>query len=442
MRNTIKWSCDLLAASDLDVFARLAVFAGGFTVEAAELVCSDDVADVEVLDSLTNLVDSSLLASREMADGEVRMSMLEVVREYALERFSELPGTEILRERHAACFLDLAERAEAHLQGAEATVWLERLESEHDNMRAALAWSLNHQPQTAARIAAALRFFWANHSHLREGLQWSRAALDTTENMLSEARLKLLLSTGLFLKNHGELDAARQSYEKCSDESRRMGDRLQAIKSGHGLAAVAVLQQDLAGAELYLKESLTLAREYGDGLQLAYLLGSFGDLEMCRGNLAAARPLLDECLSLAAASASERILTTVYFNIGTIDYLEGLHGPAAAYFTRSLEIAERLGNKTMIACCLDGFAAMAGVSGSPQNSVRLAAAAEALREKIGCPVEPAEATFRQTYLTHAQETVTPSQYTDLYAEGRTLSLSDALALAREAGEARGEGVGE
>jgi predicted ATPase/DNA-binding winged helix-turn-helix (wHTH) protein len=439
MRDTIRWSYDLLGEDEKILFRRAAVFAGGFTVEAAEAIYEEcelkdeqfSVPQSEVLDSLSALVDSNLLVSKEQADGNARLRMLEVVREFALEQFQKLDDTETLRHIHARYFLALAEEAEEFLQGEAGNDWLEKLEIEHDNLRGALEWSLKNEPQTAARIAAALRFFWLNHSHFSEGLRWSKAALQTTENSSSEARCKLLMSNGLFLKSHGEFEAARKSYEKCSAESRETNDSVHIVKANHGLAAVAVLQRDFAAAQKFLAEALALSRKLGDELQIAHSLGSIGDLEMCRENLSAARPPLEECLSLAKKLGNERNLTTVYFNLGTIDYLESFYESAAFNFAESLRIAERMGNKTMIACALDGFAALGAVSGNHEQSARLAGAAEALREEIGCPLEPAEEIFREKYLAKTRVALNEKASALLYAQGRALNPEQAVALAKQ-----------
>ena len=440
MRDTIRWSYDLLGEDEKILFRQVAVFAGGFSVEAAEAVCEEfNIKDerfsaapyAEVLDTLSALVDCNLLISKEQADGNVRLRMLEVVREFALEQFQKLDDTDSLRQVHARYFLALAEEAEEFLQGEAGKDWLEKLEIEHDNLRGALDWSLKNDPQTAARIAAALRFFWSNHSHLSEGLRWSKAALQTTENFPSEARSKLLMSNGLFLKNQGKFEAARKSYEKCSAESRETNDSVHIIKANHGLAAVAVLQRDFAAAQKFLAEALVLSRELGDELQIAHSLGSFGDLEMCRENLSAARPLLEECLTLSKKLGNELILTTVYFNLGAIDYLENFYESAAFNFAESLRIAERLGNKTMISCALDGSAALAAAIGNHEQSARLAGAAEALRKEIGCPIEPAEESFREKYLAKTRVALDEKASALLYAQGCALNSEEAVALAKQ-----------
>lgn len=430
MRAAIRWSCDLLSADERDLFYRLAVFAGGFSVDEAEAICARPESGAEILDLLSALVDSSLLVSRELSDGSIRLSMLEVVREFALEEFDKLGAAGDLRAAHAQYFLEFAEECEKFFRGEEGSVWLEKIGIGHNNLRAALEWSLNNDPQTTARIAAALRFFWANYSHHGEGLRWSRAAIEATAESRSTARLKLLMSNGLFLINHGDVVSAAVSYEKCLAESREMDDLVHRIRAYHGLAAVAVLQHKFDVAEEYLKESLVLSRASDEILYTAHGLGSYGDLEMCRGNLAAARPLLEESLALAREIGDNRILSPVHFNVGIIDYLEGAYSSAAFNLGEALRIAESLGSNVMIACVLDGAAAIAGVERNFEDSVRLAGAAEALREQIGCGIEPAEKAFRDKYLAETRAALDEEAMADHYEKGRSTPLDESITLAR------------
>lgn len=431
MRAAIRWSCDLLSPDERGLFYRLAVFAGGFTVEAAESICAPPESDAEILDLLSALVDSSLLVSKELADGSIRLSMLEVVREFALAEFDKLEAAGDLREAHAKYFLEFAEECEKFFRGEEGSVWLEKLGNDHNNLRAALEWSLMNDPQTTARIAAALRFFWANYSHHGEGLRWSRAAIEATGESRSTARLKLLMSHGLFLINHGDVASAAVSYEKCLAESREMGDLVHTIRAYQGLSTVAVLKREFDVAEEYLKESLVLSRTSGDILYTAHGLGSYGDLEMCRGNFAAARPPLEESLELAHKIDDKRILTPVYFNLGVIDYFEGAYTSAAFNFGESLRIAELIGSLVMIACVLDGAGALAGVERNFEDSARLAGAADALREQVGCGLEPAEEAFREKYLAETRAAFDEEAMAANYETGRSTSLDESVTLARQ-----------
>lgn len=442
MRDTIRWSYDLLKRDEQFLFRRLAIFTGGFTVETAEFVIEKEkrqgggesianenlLFSSSVLDLLESLIDNNLLVSKEQADGNVRLQMLEVVREFALECLEMSGESESVRRVHSEFFLELAEKAEPLLHGESGNEWLEKLETEHDNLRSALAWSLKNDGEIAARIAAALRFFWLNRSHLSEGLSWSKAALQTTENSISKARSDLLLSNGVFLRSQGNLEAARNFYEKTLEESRQLNDLLQIIKANHGLAAIAVLQKDFSSAQTSIEESLALSRELNDEMQIAYSLASLGDLEMSRENLSAARPLLEECLTLSKKLAHKKLLTVTYFNLGTLDYFENSFETAAFNFAESLQIAEKMGNITMISCALEGFAALAVKSGSPEQSAKLAGAAESLRESIGYYIEPAEEIFRDKYLAETRAALSENQFAALYLQGQTLNSDEAAAL--------------
>lgn len=430
MRGAVQWSYELLDENEQILFRRLAVFAGGFTVEAAEAICEKDAeSKFSVLDILTNLIENSLLVQIEKNDGNVRLRMFEVVREFALEMLEKSGELENLRQLHTQYFLALAEKAEPFLMGETGNEWLEKLENEHNNFRAVLIWSLKNDETAAARIAAALRFFWLNHSHLSEGFRWSKAALEKTENSFSEARSKLLLSNGLFLRQQGKSEEAREVYEKTLSESKELNDLSQIIKANHGLAAIAVLHKDFATAQSFIEEALTLSRNIKDEMQTAFSLCSLGDLEMSKKNSSAARPLLEECLAISKKLTNNRLLTTTYFNLGTIDYLENRYESAAFNFTESMQIAQKMGNKTMISCALDGFAALAATTENAVQSAELAGAAEGLREFIGYNNEPAEEIFREEYLAKTRSILDRKLFVAAYEKGKNLELTEAVALA-------------
>lgn len=473
MRDTIRWSYDLLEKDERIFFRRLAIFAGGFTVEAAEFVVengkefvleeekrreegeeekkkraetsraeeflsvsssplllfsSSPLLSSSALDLLSSLIDNNLLAAKEQTDGNARLQMLEVVREFAFEMLYETGEIEHLRQIHADYFLMFAEEAETFLHGERGNEWLEKLENDHDNLRAALDWSLKNDGETAARIAAALRFFWLNHAHLSEGFGWSKAALQVTENTVSKARSDLLLSNGVFLRTQGDFEAARKSYEKTLAESRKINDLLQIVKADHGLAAIAVLQKDFTAAQELIEEALDLSRELNDETQTAYSLCSLADLEMSRRNLFAARPLLEECRTLAEKLGNYKLLMTIYFNLGTIEYFENSNETAAFYFTESLRIALEMSNTTMISCLLDGFAGLAAQNGNAEQAAVLSGAAENLRESIGYKIEIAEEIFRDDYLAKTRRALDEKTFAALYEQGKILNSDQAVAL--------------
>lgn len=453
MRGTIQWSYELLNGEEKALFRRLAVFAGGFTVEAAEAIVEEDkererdegnsreetrsvsptphpAISASVLDLLTSLVDNNLLVSKEQTDGNSRLQMLEVVREFAFEMLRDASELDDLRRIHARFFLTFAEDAEPFVYGEKGIEWLAKLENEHDNFRAALSWSLKNDHETAARIAAALCFLWLGHSHFSEGLGWCNAALEATEDTISEARAKILLHTGIFLRHHGELEAARTVSEECLRESRALNDSAMIQKAVHGLGCIAVLQKDYAAAEAHYREALSLSRETNDERRIAYTLGSLGDLEMCKGNHSAARVFLEECRTLSEKLGDRPVQTTIYYNLGAIDYFEGLYQDAALKFARSLRICEEMGFKTMMSCALDGFAALAAVSGDHERSAKLAGAADSLRESISFNNQPAEENFRDDYMARVLTALDEKTFAAHYAQGKAMNLEAALAMTK------------
>lgn len=428
MRAAIEWSCDLLDDDARRLFQRLAVFVGGFTVEAAEAIADEDAAGVSVLDLLTSLLDNNLLVLREQEDGGTRLQMLEVVRDFAFEMLRETGELDDIRERHARFFLALAEEAEPLLLGEKGVEWLARLESDHDNFRSALSWSLTDDHEIAPLLAAALSFFWLGHTHFNEGLRWCNAVIAATENSISEARARILVQTGAFLRHRGEFEAAREIIETCLTESRELNNKALIEKSVHGLGCIAVVQKDFTAAEDFYLEALALSRERNDERRIAYTLGSLGDLEMCKGNHSAARVFLEECRTLAEKLGDRPVQTTIYYNLGAIDYFEGLYQDAAAKFARSLQICEEMGFKSMMSCALDGFAALAAVSGNFARSAQLAGAVDSLREAIAYNNEPAEEAFRDEFLTIVRSALDGGTFDANYQKGRKMSVIDAIAL--------------
>ena len=225
MRDAIAWSHDLLAPEEQALFRRLALFEAGCTLAAAAAVADAGNLGIDVLQGVASLVDKSLLLQAEAPEDEPRFAMLETVREYGLERLAASGETDATRRGHAAFFLALAERAEPELTGREQGIWLDRLEVEHDNLRAALGWALEHEGETALRLAAALWRFWADRSHLREGGRWLERALATAAPTVPASRLKALNGAGVIAMQLGDYQRAVALQEEGLALARAIGDQ-------------------------------------------------------------------------------------------------------------------------------------------------------------------------------------------------------------------------
>jgi predicted ATPase/DNA-binding winged helix-turn-helix (wHTH) protein len=439
MRSAIEWSYQLLDEEEKSLFRRLAVFSGGFTVEAAETVAGNDGGDaaalpeikLPVLDLVSSLFEKNLLAAKETNDGGARLRMLEVVREFAFEKLRAHGEEEVLGRAHALYFLDLAEKAEPHLMHETSAEWLERLETEHDNLRAALNRSLENDPPKAARLAAALRYFWANRGHLTDGRRWLEAVLEKDLDQTSVIYLKLLNGLGQFARYKSDFETARKLYEQALIKARTSGQTEQTAIALHGLAAIATVNADFASAQKYNEEELEIYRELGDETGMAFALASLGDLALARGEPAEARPLIEESLKISGKLGNKQVICINLLNLGMAAFQRQRLDDAADHFTQSLAIARELGNKTVISCLFDGFAAIAASGGETETAIKLAGAAENLRETIGYGQEPAERIFRQTYIDNIRAAIGEKSFLKLYGEGRLLTLDAALALAHD-----------
>ncbi len=440
MFGAIEWSYELLEDEEKSLFRRLAIFSGGFTVEAAEAVCNENkfkkedseisnpAFQEEILDLLASLIDNNLLETKEQTDGGVRLKMLEVIREFAFECLKKSGELEILQESHTDFYLNLAEKAEPHLTGENLAEWLEKLEFEINNIRAALNWSLKKDVETAGRIAGATRYFWSNHNYLTEGREWMEKILEKSEEIPNAVRFKLLNALGQFARNQGDLSASQKFNEVALKAGKAANDLRQIAISAHGLAAIATRQGDFKTAQKFNEEELEIARDLNDEYIITIALSALGDLAIARGKPAAARPLIEESLALSEKSGNTYCSSVNFINLGAVAYDEGNYEEAYKHFAESLTAAQSLGNKTLISCSLDGFAAVAASFENNKQAAQLAGAAEKLRESIGYEIEPTERIFRDAYVAKIHAALDEKSFDDAFEDGRELSLQEALAL--------------
>lgn len=443
MRGTIEWSYDLLDKDEKILFQRLAVFAGGFSVEAAEAIGEEEkakkgderifsesqVSSPSVLDLLTSLVDNNLLVSKGQTDGSIRLQMLEVVREFALEYLEKSGEAEAIRHSHADFFLALAEEAEPNLFSGQSIDWLDKLETENDNLRAALQLLLDYEPDRAARMASALGQFWINRSYLTEARRWLEAALEKSENQPNATRFKLLNTFSLVARNQGDYAATRRASEESLAASRAANDLPQIILSCHAVAGLATREGNFTAGRKLLEEALTISRELGDEKQIAFTLSFLGNLFLAEGKTTAAVAAIEESLVISRRHGFRVNVSTNLTNLGSVAYYEGDTETSHRHFAESLTICREMGNKILVSCCLDGFAAVAASREKTEQAACLAGAAENLREAIGYEIELTERIFRDDYLEKVRASLREEVFTTLYEQGKTMNLDEALALA-------------
>ena len=483
LRATIAWSYDLLEPEEQALFRRLAVFVGGCTLEAAERVLGDGywVMDgreppypppiADVLDGLAALVDNSLLRHEARGSSDPRFIMLETIREFALGQLMASGEGDGVRRRHAGYFLTLAETAEAELQGTDQGKWLTRLEVEHDNLRAALRWCIEcGEAAPALRLAGALSRFWNLRGYVGEGRGWLESALALVgAGDRTAARAKALTRAAEAARRQGDYARARSLLEESIAIWTELGDKRGLAYALHGLGQVALNQGDYATAHGTLKQSVTLFRDVGDTWGVSGSLGSLGDVALSKGNYTAARSIYEEVLQTARRCAYTGRIAGALSDLGELARLQGdyeraatlynesltlgrylgnkvgvanalhnlghvalhkrRHGRAAQLFAESLRTFRELGDKRGIAASLASVAGVAGARGQAERAARLLGAAEALLDAISGRLPPTDrAEFeRNTAVARAQ--LDEAEYAAAWAEGRAMSLEQALVYA-------------
>jgi predicted ATPase/class 3 adenylate cyclase/DNA-binding CsgD family transcriptional regulator len=412
LRGAIDWSYELLDAVEQRLFARLALFPGGCTLDAAEATVPDILTENvqqpvlaechvaapsemhrSVLDSLESLIDKSLLQQIAGSDGEPRFVMLETIREYALERLTADADAQTYNARHAAFYLAFAQRAEPELVGPQQLVWFERLETEHDNFRAALRWAIsNHQLDLAAQLAIALVRFWIRRGHLGEGQRWCELLLAHRDTIALPLQAKLFNGAGALAffqgnpeRSHGRLTQALQIGQHIEDEvdiaislrylgniardrgeyreaSRLMKESLKILRAIprtneiiatlNNLALVVTEQFDYVRSVPYLEEALTLSREIGDLWNMAVILNNLGDIKARQGDYGRSQQLHEESLALRRQLGDKRSIANSLMSRAELEIFRGNLSAAQTLIDQSLPLSQEVGTTYELAECL------------------------------------------------------------------------------------------
>ena len=470
LRNAIAWSYEMLDEGEETLFARLAVFSGGSTLEGIEAVC-DAQGDlpVDALEGVSSLLDKSLVRQEEVQGAEPRLMMLETIREFALEKFEESSDAEAIKRAHAEYFLALAEEAEPELWGKEDAAWLDRLEREHDNMRAALSRALEFESaELALRLAGALQWFWNMGGYYGEGRSWLEAALAKEGWTSASARAKVLEGLGWLANQQGDLDRAEATAEEglklsaevglgevvaadfqnvLGDAARHRGDYERAAEllekglalhrqardtrdvawSLGNLANVASDRGNYERAKNLYEEGLTLSRDLGGAELLGAYLISLGDEYLLEGNPERATELNEEAAELYRKRGRRSQLQAALDNLGWSALISGDHQKAESLHEESLLLCRELGDRLIGSESIEGLACVAGA----KRAARLFGAAEALREAAGFQQAPRARSLREPYLAAARSQVGETAWVEAWEEGRSMTFEEAIAYALE-----------
>jgi len=375
LRGLIDWSYGLLSEAERELFRRVSVFVGGWTLEASVAVCAGvDVDRYDIVELLGRLVDKSLC----LIDGEgsdPRYRLLETIRQYGFEKLAETSEGQVVRARHRDFYLGFAEDAEPRLQGPEQVAWLQRLEADHDNLRAALRWSLDcDETEAALRLGSALSLFWDTHGYVREGREW-------LDELLAHARERPT-STVTARRALGKvLDAASRTRARWSEFPqatefltqglavwRELGDKRGIAEALNNLAVGATQSGDRVRARVLVAESLALFRELSDKRGTAHALNNLAEILRGDGDLPGARALFEESVPLFEAIEERRGLSHALDNLGGILTAQGDYGPAEALYSRSRRLAEELGDNHAVATALRSLGGVAHHRGDHERA--------------------------------------------------------------------------
>lgn len=427
----IDWSYDLLTESERALLRRLAVAAGGCTLEAAEkLGAGADIAEADVLSLLTNLVEKSLVAA---VKGE-RYRMLETVRQYAHERLTQSGEADDAHGRHLAYFLALAERASPHLRGPSQSMWLARFDLERENFLAAHAWCDRlgeDDAELGLRLINAIRLYWLNRGLLGLGHCVTVDALarpGARKRTLARSRVAHVAGQlSFYMGQYGEA----QSYLKESLAIAREIDDKGRISQALSLLGVAYLGgDDLATARGYLEESLALARQLSDGVGLAAALNALAELHRTEGKLDTAEGLYEESMAVRRALGDRDAVAIDLLNLSVIAIGRGRPDRACSKLREALEIVVELGSKRLGQAVLDAAAGVAAFMKQAAHAARFYGASEAQMREIGLHREPADEAFLRPLVDAARASLGQAAFAEAERAGGTLSYDQAIAEAR------------
>jgi non-specific serine/threonine protein kinase len=390
MRRAIAWSYDLLNEGEQALFRRLSVFAGGCTLEAAEAVCSSAPAErLDIFDGLSSLIDASLLRREAGPKGESRLTMLVVLREYAYERLSKSAEATAAHRRHADYFARMAETAYPALLGPGHSVWAQRLEREHDNLREALRWAREvEDTETGLRLIGSLGWFWWIRGYLDEGRRWaeefvSQDSAGASHPVSSGARANALHATGELALGQGDLAYAAKVLEESLALYRQLGDEGEAAIVLAVLGQVTRAQGSKDRAATLSEEALSLSRKAGERLGAAIAHNTLGHIERHRGNDAAATANYQESLDLFRELGDERGCAYTLANLGVAALNRGERERALGLHEDSLALYQKLGDKTGMALVLANLGDVAHEEGDAGRATVLYEDALALYRELG-----------------------------------------------------------
>jgi predicted ATPase/class 3 adenylate cyclase len=466
LRSTLDWSYDLLEDADRALFGRLAVFAGGRTMDAVEAICGSG-QELDLLESIASLVDKSLL---QQVDGpQPRFVMLETIHEYARERLEEAGEADPLRRRHADYYAELASKAEEQLRGPGQHEWIEQLVAEQDNLRAALRFLIEtRQFPTAQGVAAALALFWETRGQFQEAHDWFLEVLVEADAASSKSRGQALFWAGRLALFRAEWKQAAALLHEAAEVANELGDLTtlalalgkQAwvlVETGHGEEGIERAERALALARQtgdtwtiaetlndaalsndrtdpqraleLLEESLSARRALGDHLSVADSLNNLAYLQLCEGAYDSAEPLLEEGLAIARRIGDLRHIALLLGNLGNLSLFRGDVDVAQERYKECLRVSRRIGDTRVPLEALRGIGVIAGSVGDIETAAALSAAVDALHVSFGGTPSRGEVVMESRFIDPLRGSIAEADWNRYCSRGTGVTLEHALAWA-------------
>jgi predicted ATPase/DNA-binding SARP family transcriptional activator len=427
LRATLDWSHGLLDDAERTLLARLAVFSGGWTLEAAEAVCGED--GFQVLDTLASLVDESLVRRLRRPTGEARFTMLETIREFAAELLEKSGEAEAVRRRHCEYVLARVEEGSAawHAGVDPQESLFPILDEEHANLRAALRWAASTgDVELEVRLVVAARWWWAVQGHLSEGRRYFESAIEHTAGAAKELRALALVTGAVFPLRQGEKQLSADLLQESLDLYRELGDEEGIARATAELGGVAISELDLERAAALYEECVPLFREQGKASRLGSSLGNLGTIAHMRGDYATAADHYREAIEVHRSAGDADGEAVNLHNLGRSELKLGSTERGVEALRESLAIARRLGYREVIAYCLGGFAEAAMLEEDSARAATLLGASQELFSEIGRVADPDEAKTQERVAAYVLDRLGEERSAELRTEGAALDLDELL----------------
>ncbi len=431
LRATLDWSWRLLPPEAGLLLARLSVFRGGWSLEAAEDVCAAEIGGgADVLSLLASLEDASLIHASETKSGTARWGVLTTVRDYARERLEERGELEEFRRRHAAHFQELVKRAE--LTGSRQALWYDLFEADHDNLRATLDWLLQdaENVESCLEMAGRMQQFWQVRGYFREGRERIAAALTRPgAGAMTAGRAKALHGAANLASRQGDNAAAAALHNESLTVRRALGDEIGTARSLVGLGTVAMTQGDLKVAQCFHQEALDLYRRLGDQSGLGDVLNNLGNIAEQRGSLAEARDFYEQSLTVRRGANDWQSVANTLSNVGPLLGYLGDQAGAVQALRECLALCLELGDKRDGIYALKGMAEIALAQGDKDGAARLLGAEAAQRVALGTPRVAFRAEQHQEDLNALRRQMGYPAFTEAWEQGHAMTWEQAASYA-------------